>query len=495
VLASSSRDVYSDVQSVQVVVNHPDEISTLFDPAIVYAKGGRLLKMMREYIGEQAFQSGLAAYFKKHQYKNTVGDDLWEEMSAASGKDIKAFMHPWLSQSGMPLVTVKQNKDSLTLTQNRFLLDKKNDTSIWPIPLLANQKLSKDLFDNTKITVEYQQQPVVINQNGSGHMVVQYLDEKIQHNLASLFQQQVLIPESRINILNDLFLLSRGSQTRLTEALNIVNGSSNEPRDAVWSIISRTISAAIGLTEGDESTKQQIYKFRRQLAGDLYKKLGWDDKDSDDPNTIGLRQTILSVMVASEDPHAVQEAKKRYESVKSVDMLPAEQRAMIIAAAVKNNDSLIDNLIEQHNKSQNPEIQLAISSGLTHVQNEESAKYLIGKALDKNGFVRPQDIFRWYAYLMRNPYSRQAAWEWQKNNWSRLVEMFGDSKSLDHFVVYSARPLNTKEWQNEFKLFFAPKEDMISLRRSIKVAYSEIEARVDWRNREEKALREYFQKI
>lgn len=39
-------------QPVQADVNHPDEISTLFDPAIVYAKGGRLL-MVQRLIGEE----------------------------------------------------------------------------------------------------------------------------------------------------------------------------------------------------------------------------------------------------------------------------------------------------------------------------------------------------------------------------------------------------------------------------------------------------------
>ncbi len=44
VIFASSRDIFKDVQPVRIDVKHPDEIMTLFDPAIVYAKGGRLLK-------------------------------------------------------------------------------------------------------------------------------------------------------------------------------------------------------------------------------------------------------------------------------------------------------------------------------------------------------------------------------------------------------------------------------------------------------------------
>ena len=59
VTAALRRDSLDGVQPVQADVNHPDEISTLFDPAIVYAKGGRLLVMVRRLIGEQAFRAGL----------------------------------------------------------------------------------------------------------------------------------------------------------------------------------------------------------------------------------------------------------------------------------------------------------------------------------------------------------------------------------------------------------------------------------------------------
>ncbi len=38
-------------ESVHVEVKHPDEINTLFDPAIVYAKGGALCTVARSLVG------------------------------------------------------------------------------------------------------------------------------------------------------------------------------------------------------------------------------------------------------------------------------------------------------------------------------------------------------------------------------------------------------------------------------------------------------------
>ena len=46
------RDATDGVQSVHVEVKHPDEINTLFDGAIVYAKGSRLMHMLRRWLGD-----------------------------------------------------------------------------------------------------------------------------------------------------------------------------------------------------------------------------------------------------------------------------------------------------------------------------------------------------------------------------------------------------------------------------------------------------------
>ena len=69
VSAALRRDSLDGVQSVKTDVNHPDEISALFDPSIVYAKGGRLLRMARQLIGDEAFRKGLKNYFEKFAYQ------------------------------------------------------------------------------------------------------------------------------------------------------------------------------------------------------------------------------------------------------------------------------------------------------------------------------------------------------------------------------------------------------------------------------------------
>ena len=116
------RDATDGVQSVHMEVNHPDEINTLFDSAIVYAKGSRLMHMLRRWLGDEAFAKGLKAYFEKHQYNNTIGRDLWNALSDASGKDVSSFMDTWLEQPGYPVVSAEVVDDTLILSQNNSSL-------------------------------------------------------------------------------------------------------------------------------------------------------------------------------------------------------------------------------------------------------------------------------------------------------------------------------------------------------------------------------------
>ncbi len=86
--AALQRDATDGVQSVHVQVEDPAEIDSIFDSAIVYAKGARMLVMARALVGDDALRKGLKAYFDAHKFHNATGADLWSALG----------MHPeWMS--------------------------------------------------------------------------------------------------------------------------------------------------------------------------------------------------------------------------------------------------------------------------------------------------------------------------------------------------------------------------------------------------------------
>lgn len=495
-LAASSRDVTSNVQAVKSPVKHPDELFTLFDPAIVYAKGARLIKMLYDYIGEDAVRKGLISYFKEFKYSNTVSDDLWKHFAKASNRDIKSLMDPWLNNSGMPLISVNRREGNLILDQKRFLLDKSNDETIWPVPLLANPKQKIDLLDKKSLSLDnLSEEPVIINESGSTHAVVDYRDEKDKEKVRAALIDKSLSSVGRMNVLNDMYLLSRYGSQNLSDALDLVKKCKDEDRDSVWQLLTRLVNAARMFIEGDELSESKIREIKYDLAVDHYNRLGWDDNKKDDPNTKALRITMLSLMLQAEDKNAINEAKKRYKAAGKVANINSEQRGLILSSVVKYSSVDIDKLFAEYESTTSSDVQRSISLGLSSAKDVKVLEEVIERAIGVKGIARTQDITSWFAYLIRNQYSRDLAWNWLVTSWPRLKEKLGGNKSLDRFVTYSSSPLSTTEYLQKYDKFFTPEKNDIALGLPIKIALSEIKARIEWRNREEKPLKEYLKRL
>jgi len=94
-------------------------VDKLFDrPATTYNKGGVVIHMLREEIGNTAFWKGVNIYLNRHKFANVESGDLRRAMEEASGKDLGWFFDQWVYGIGSPKLTVKQvyNPKSKVLT-------------------------------------------------------------------------------------------------------------------------------------------------------------------------------------------------------------------------------------------------------------------------------------------------------------------------------------------------------------------------------------------
>ncbi len=494
VLNTTNRDIYKDIQPVGVAVTDPDLIETLFDPGIVYAKGGRLLKMLRDYIGDGAFRTGLQAYFKKHAFNNTSREDLWSALSEASHKDISALMTPWITQSGMPILRVDQEGSQVRLSQERYVLDSSNDTTVWPIPLLSEQALSSYMLVKRTDTLQLKDEAfILVNHRASGHYFTHYVNEKHRQSLIKSFAN--LPTESRINILNDSYMLARAGEASLVDGLQMILPLQNEGRDSVWVLISRIIGTASQLTEGDEQTEDHIKQFKITMASKKHRELGWNNKPGDDTNTKQLRHTMISYMLGGEDETAIAHALELFAQADNPAAIDSEIRNSVLSAVVRHGSSddrseLIDIYPEA-----SPDLQLDITSALTSTKDAAFAALIVKNALGKGGFVRTQDVMRWLALLLRNRYTRHVAWDFLTTQWAWLEQTIGKSKSFDFLPVYAASAMNSREWQQRYRTFFEPKLDNKVLARNIKVGLADIASRVAWRDRDELAIKHFLQEM
>ena len=476
VTAALRRDSLDGVQSVQADVNHPDEISTLFDPAIVYAKGGRLLVMVRKLIGEEAFRAGLKSYFEKFAYKNTVGNDLWQELELASGQPIVNLMNTWISQPGLPVISVSTSHNAAILSQERFFIGEHQPSdALWPIPLFANQPLDVKILDQKETTVSIEK-PLQLNCGLSAHFVTKYDESTREYLLKNITELPTL---DKICILQDATILARAGFENSASLLPLALSLKTETNEKVFGMAAGALTELRKFVDDNDAARDSLKKISGEFAHATFKELDWDEKAGESDDDRERRTTALSLMIYSEDKEVLNEAKTRFDSNKLED-LPTEIRALIISANVRHFETteMIDNLFAAYKNTPSNDLQNDIAIGLTSTKNPETAEKILANIKDSN-IIRPQDASRWFVYLIRTRESRQIAWNWLKENWAWVEEKFGDDKSYDDFIRYAATALLTTDELDDFRQFFEPMENIPALTRTIKLGITEIKARTE----------------
>ena len=485
VTAALRRDSLDGVQSVQADVNHPDEISTLFDPAIVYAKGGRLLVMVRKLIGEEAFRTGLKSYFEKFAYKNTVGNDLWQELESASGQPVVNLMNAWISQPGLPVVSVSNSHNAAILSQERFFIGEHQPSdALWPIPLFANQPLNVKILNQKETTVSIEK-PLQLNCDLSAHFITKYDESTREYLLKNITELPTL---DKICILQDATILARAGFENSASLLPLALSLKTETNEKVFGMAAGALTELRKFVDDNDTARDSLKKISGEFARATFEELGWDEKYGESDDDRERRTTALSLMMYSEDKEVLNEAKTRFDNNKLED-LPTELRALIISANVRHFETpkIIENLFAAYKNTPSNDLQNDIAIGLTSTKNPETAEKILANIKDSN-IIRPQDASRWFVYLIRTRESRQIAWNWLKENWAWVEGTFGEDKSYDDFIRYAATALLTPNELDDFRQFFEPMENIPALTRTIKLGITEISARVELIKRDKEAV-------
>ena len=517
VIAALKRDALPGVQSVRQDVHHPDEISTLFDPAIVYAKGERLLKMLRAFIGETAFRDGLREYFKKHAYSNTTADDLWRTLSDSSGKDVAELMTPWLTQPGYPVVFASKIGDQIRLCQQRFFTSSlrapakqsSSDDTLYPIMLFANddnapkimtdrevmlmsQKMShKDPCKTTEKMSHKMSQKTnsfQLNIGNNAHFITAYDDELFADLHGDIANLAVV---DRAKILNELLLLVQPGLRPTATILDILSAYADENDNAVWDIMTLAIATIGRFVEPDSVDEKRLKKLTGDLARAQYGRLGLVAKKDESINDQKLRPTIISQMIYAEDRSAIDKALKIYATDKhDLAKIDGDLRPTILTAAVRyGGDDEFAYLLDIYKTSPDANLKQDICSALTSTHDQDQIDEILG-LLTRTDIIKPQDSSHWFAYMLGNRRARTKTWAWMRDNWSWIDKTFGGDKSYDTFPRYAGARLSTAIELSEFDEFFADKIDDLSLKRAIEVGHADIAARVEWLDRDREAVLE-----
>lgn len=492
--SAKRRDSLANVQAIHCDVNHPDEISSLFDPSIVYAKGGTVLYMLMHYIGEAVFQKGLSNYFDSYKFSNTQAEDLWKTLSAASGKDVSAFMANWINNPGYPMVTIAWTPGETTaqIAQQRFLSDPTTTAigaSAWQVPLASTAELSETLLAKTaaEVTVVDPSGTVLLNHNGRSYCLPRYTNDLHRQAITDAITDGNLSVIDRLLLLDNYTLLQRGGFASSVELLELVNAYKNEQSENVWGAIAGSVAEIRRLVEGNETIEEKLDSLVQSLVGPLAESLGWDDKAGDDAATLHLRGLIISMAAGAKLKSVLDEGARRFKDFKQPADLSASTRSIVYYVGARYGDSAdFNKLLSLHNASSSAEDRDEYAGALTATKDESQFWLLLDMLTGTQ--IRRQDLMHWYVWLLRNRYARGAAWSWLKSHWEWIEAEYASDKSYSYFARYGGSIFSRQADLDEFNDFFETKKSIVALTRDITLAQQEIKSRIAWRQRNEQSI-------
>ena len=476
------RDAIDGVQSVQVEVEHPDEIGSLFDGAIVYAKGARLMRMCEHYIGKEAFRNGLQSYFEEYAYANTEADDLWRHLSEASGKDIASFMNTWISQSGYPVVHIDRDG----FRQEQFFIGPHiQSTKLWPIPL--NAESTEDV--PAMLETRELKTPVAVgerlNVGDTAHFVTHYPDDFTSAILA----RDDLTELDQLQFLHEQLLLVRGGIAESASLAPLVERFSQSSSVHVWEMIAGALAEFRKFTEDGEVAEEGLRNLYKKVAQKEFSRLGWTPQIGELEDDTKLRSIVLGMMAYSRDTDVLAHIDELYaQGVESID---PEIRTVVMSSVLRraSDSTEVEALLELYRSTPSIDLKDDISTALTSVEPSQSIN-LILETLTNTDTIRTQDTARWFVYLIRNKFARTATWQWMKDNWKWIQETFGGDKSFDYFPRYAASALSSRELREDYVEFFSAYKNDPALRRTIELGILEIDARIDLLERDGESVRQ-----
>ncbi|MFQ9791775.1 MAG: ERAP1-like C-terminal domain-containing protein, partial [Streptococcus salivarius] len=418
------RDATDGVQSVHMEVNHPDEINTLFDSAIVYAKGSRLMHMLRRWLGDEAFAKGLKAYFEKHQYNNTIGRDLWNALSDASGKDVSSFMDTWLEQPGYPVVSAEVVDDTLILSQKQFFIGEHEDKGrLWEIPLNTNWKGLPDTLSEERIEIPNYNQLVAenngalrLNTANTAHYITDYQGELLDHLLEEFANLDTV---SKLQILQERRLLAESGRISYASLVALLDLVEKEESFLIAQAKSQILAGLKRFI--DEDTEAEVhYKalVRRQFQND-FERLGFDAKDGESDEDEMVRQTALSYLIQADYQPAVLAAASVFQAHKeNIESIPASIRGLVLINQMKQENSLtlVEDYVNAYVTTNDSNFRRQLTQAVSYLKNQEGLDYVLGQLKDKH-VVKPQDLYLWYMNFLNKSFAQETVWNWAKDNW------------------------------------------------------------------------------
>lgn len=449
-----SLDSLKSSHPIDVKVKSPAEVRQIFDE-ISYNKGGSVLMMLENFIGQKNFQNGMHNYLKKHQYSNATTEDLWNSLGAASGKPVRQMMNTWVRQVGYPIIEATRVDSKIRLSQRRFLLEGAGTTRpgnwIIPVSIRTEGKTITKMMRGA-LTVPHLGGWFKVNDGQKGFYRVRY-DEDSLERLGALVEEKKISNLDRWSVHHDLTALVLSNQYPLKHYLDFLSHYEGEDDYVVLSDIVGFLNFLYVMLSA-EKFWDEIKEFNQYFMSIIFQRTGWDPASGEKPTYALLRSSLIGSLAKLDDKEIVEEAKSRFSALLRTGSLNPDLRSAVYSTMAWAGDSeTYSQLVGMYRKASTQEEKVRLLASLSNFKDRRLLVKTLDFALSKN--VRTQNLFVPVARIMTNPYGKDLVWPWIRKNWKTLVKRFGVGNPLLNRIIGSVSVAADKQREKEIRSFFA----------------------------------------
>ena len=176
-------------QNKDLVRFHYHNREDMFD-AVSYNKGGRILHMLRNHIGDSAFFKALNLYLTTYKFKSAEAHQLRLAFEEVTGRDLNWFFNQWYFNSGHPSVNIDYVYDDAAGKVNVIVKQVQTTGKLFRLPMAidvynGSQKTRHNVWVNGPVdtfTFSYSKRPDLVNVDGDKVMLWAKKDNKDLNN-------------------------------------------------------------------------------------------------------------------------------------------------------------------------------------------------------------------------------------------------------------------------------------------------------------------------
>jgi len=417
--AALQVDGLHSTRPIEYEVVSPDDTRGMFD-VLTYEKGGSVLRMLEQYLGEQTFRDGIRRYLSRHSYANTVTTDLWDALEEASDQPVRDLMNTWILQGGHPLVTFENGR----LSQQPFAYGPSSGESAigssWLVPVLTRSlhggTVSRHLLGNEPLTVD-DTPPVVVNAGGSGVYRSRYGDAELADIAGHLGELEEL---ERATMVADAWASLFAGKITWEAFIATARGLGDQDEPTPWGTVATAMDFARRAINEDQ--QPALATVVRELFEHQFDRLGWDANPGEGVLTPQMRAIVLGALGTSGHHEAIRaEAVRRFESNSMNGDLA---RTILRIVANQNRPGDYETFLERYRTATSPQTEQRYQWGLAEFPDEKIALDAAEKCFSE---FRSQDAPIVLGLLSRNEWTGPSVWRFTAARWSEAVKKFPPS--------------------------------------------------------------------